>query len=80
MAPRRHREGPVDQLAKQVAEIALRLAAMPGDGLRHNPETLDRIEQLAVQILKEVSAVRSGKQRMPGETSGMWPAMQALRR
>ena len=33
-------ENQVDQLAKQAAEIALRLAALPAD-LRHNPEALD---------------------------------------
>jgi hypothetical protein len=62
----------VDQLAKQTAEMALRLAALPADGLRNNVEALDSIEQLAVQILKEVSAVRAGNTRMAGETSGMW--------
>ncbi len=62
----------MDQLAKQTAEMALRLAALPADGLRNNVEALDSIEQLAVQILKEVSAVRAGNTRMAGETSGMW--------
>ncbi len=66
----------VDQLAKQTAEIALRLAALPADGLRNNLEALDSIERLALQILKEVSAVRTGKSRMVGESSGMWRAMQ----
>ena len=51
----------VDQLAKQAAEIALRLAALPAGDLRDNPEVLDSIEQLAMRILKEVSAVRSAK-------------------
>jgi hypothetical protein len=62
----------VDQLAKQTAEMALRLAALPVDGLRNNTEALDSIEQLALQILKEVSAVRAGNSRMAGESSGMW--------
>lgn len=62
----------MDQLAKQTAEMALRLAALPVDGLRNNIEALDSIEQLAVQILKEVSAVRAGNSRMAGESSGMW--------
>jgi surfactin synthase thioesterase subunit len=70
----------VDQLAKQAAEMALRLAALPADGLRNNTEVLDGIEQLALQILKEVSAVRAGNTRMVGETSGMWRARQALQR
>ena len=63
----------VDQLAKQAAEIALRLAALPAGDLRDNPEVLDSIEQLAMRILKEVSAVRSAK-ALAGETRGMWPA------
>ena len=70
----------MDQLAKQAAEIALRLAALPADGLRNNIEALDSIEQLAVQILKEVSAVRAGNRRMPGESSGMWRARQLVPR
>jgi surfactin synthase thioesterase subunit len=70
----------VDQLAKQSAEIAIRIAGLPADGLRNNAEALDSIEQLALQILKEVSAVRAGKSRMIGETSGIWRAMQPVQR
>lgn len=62
----------MDQLAKQTAEIALRLAALPADGLRNNIDALNSIEQLALQILKEVSAVRAGNSHVVGETSGMW--------
>jgi hypothetical protein len=69
----------VDQLAKQAAEVALRLAALPADGLRNNLEALDSIEHLAMRILKEVSAVRARKSHAVGEISGMWPAMQPLR-
>ena len=68
----------MDQLAKQAAELALRLAALPPDGLRAHPETLTAIEQLALQILKEVSAARAGNTRMPGETSGMWRIRQPV--
>jgi hypothetical protein len=68
----------LDQLAKQAAEIALRLAALPADGLRNNTEDLNSIEQLALQILKEVSAVRAGNSRMPGESSGMWRIRQTV--
>jgi surfactin synthase thioesterase subunit len=74
------RNNQVDQLAKQAAEVALRLAALPADGLRNNLEALDSIEHLAMRILREVSAVRAGKAYAVGETSGMWPAMQPLRR
>jgi surfactin synthase thioesterase subunit len=70
----------VDQLAKHAAEIALRLAALPADGLRSNPEALDSIEQLAMRILKEVSAVRDAKPLPVGETRGLWPVMRPLQR
>ena len=70
----------VDQLAKQAAEIALRLAALPAGDLRDNPEALDSIEQLAMRILKEVAAVRSAKALPVGETRGMWPVMKPLQR
>ncbi|MFY9727787.1 MAG: hypothetical protein WB579_15010 [Bryobacteraceae bacterium] len=70
----------MDQLAKQAAEIALRLAALPADGMRNDLDALETIEQLAVQILKEVSAVRAGNNHVVGESSGMWRARQFLQR
>jgi len=65
----------VDQLAKDAAEIALRLAALPPDGLRCS-QSLDDIERLALRILKEISAVRASKSHAVGEVSGIWRAMQ----
>jgi surfactin synthase thioesterase subunit len=62
----------MEQLAKKAAELALRLAALPADGIRRDVELLDAIEQLAVQIIKEVSAVRAGKTYAVGERSGVW--------
>jgi hypothetical protein len=70
----------LDQLAKQAAEVALRLAALPADGLRNNLEALDSIENLAMRILKEVSAVRASKAHGVGDARGMWPTMQPLQR
>jgi hypothetical protein len=70
----------LDQLAKQAAEIALRLAALPVDGMRNNLDAIDSIEQLAVRILQEVAVVRSANIRPVGLTRGMWPAMQPGRR
>jgi hypothetical protein len=70
----------LDQLAKQAAEIALRLAALPADGLRNNLEVLDSLEALAMRILHEVSAVRNSRGRPVGETRGMWPIMQPVQR
>ena len=74
------KETQVDQLAKQAAEIALRLAALPAGDLHGSPEVLDSIEQLAMRILKEVSAVRNAKRLPVGETRGMWPVMKPLQR
>jgi hypothetical protein len=68
----------VDQLAKDAAEISLRLAALPAGGLPNNPEALDSIELLARRILKEVAEIRTARIRKPGETSGMWRAMQPV--
>ncbi len=62
----------MDQLAKQVAEMALRLAALPADGMRQNDPALEKVEQLALQILREVSAARVAKARPVGETTGCW--------
>ena len=70
----------MDELAKQAAEIALRLVALKADELCNDPEALDSIEQLALRILKEVTDVRRGKGRPVGETRGLWPAIQAARR
>jgi hypothetical protein len=70
----------LEQLAKQAADLALRLAALPADGLRNDLQTLDAVEQLATLVLKEVSAVRTGKNRAVGETSGMWRVMEPARR
>jgi hypothetical protein len=65
-----------DQLARHAAEIALRLAALPAEGFSGDMQALDNVEQLAIEILQEVSAARKAKGRLPGETRGAWPAMQ----
>jgi hypothetical protein len=70
----------VDQLAKDAAELALRLAALPPDDFRKDSLALDAIEQLATRVLKEVSAIRAGRSRSIGETSGMWRAVQPFQR
>ena len=70
----------MDQLAQHAAAIALRLAALPEGGLRDNLEALNSLEELAIRILTEVSTVRKGNSHPPGETRGMWPAMQPVRR
>ncbi len=80
MAPSRPRNAQVDQLAKMATELAFRLAALPPDGLRNNVNALDAVEQLATRILKEISAIRAGRDYVVGESSGMWRAMQPVRR
>jgi len=62
----------MEPLAKKAAELALRLAALPPDGLSRDVELLDAVEQLAVQVVKEVSALRAGKSYAVGERSGVW--------
>jgi len=76
----RLRKTQVEPLAKHAAEIALRLAALPADGLRNSPEVLDSLEQLAMRVLNEVAAVRTAKSRPVGEVSGVWRTMQPVQR
>ena len=69
----------MDQLAKQASELALRLATLSADGSREDNQALDAIEQLAIQIIKEVSSLRLQRNRAVGESSGTWRAMQPIR-
>ena len=72
----------VDQLAKQAAQIALRLTALPDSGLCNDPQILKDIEEMALGILKAVAAARvtQSSETPVGETRGVWRAMQPLRR
>lgn len=70
----------MEQLAKQAADLALLLAALPARGSRDNTQALDAVEALATRVLKEVSALRTGRNLAVGETSGMWRAMQPVNR
>jgi hypothetical protein len=69
----------MEQLAKEAAELALRLAALSPDAVRNDTPALDAIEQVALRILKEVSAVRVNN-RPVGETCGRWRPMQPVQR
>jgi hypothetical protein len=62
----------MDHLRKQLAELAIRVLALPDDSLHRDPETLVRVEELARQVLKEVAAVRAARQCLPGERRGCW--------
>jgi len=71
----------VDQLAKQAAQMALRLAALPADGLRNDLKALQDLEELARGVLHEVAAIRmSHHDATVGETTGIWRAVQPLHR
>jgi hypothetical protein len=63
-------------LAREVAELALELAALPADGLHYDVQALSDIEYMALRILKEASAARTGNVRPVGESSGTWRAVQ----
>ena len=48
----------MDELTRQVAQMALRLSALPAEATRNDMQSLEVIEQLALRILKEVSVRR----------------------
>jgi hypothetical protein len=53
--------------------------ALPDGGLRNHPAALDSIEQLAKQILKEVSEVRAGTGHVVGKPDGQPVEVTAAR-
>ena len=69
----------MDQLQKHVAELAIRLLALPADGLRGDPQLMADLERVATQVLKDVAAARVSKSYLPGERSGCWQAVSPLR-
>ena len=71
--------GILRNMARETAELALQLAALPSEGLRNGAQALEEIEQLAKRILKEASTARTGTIRDVGETRGMWRAIQLVR-
>jgi hypothetical protein len=63
-------------MAREVAELALQLAALPADGLSYDVQALSDVEYMALRILKEATAARTGNVRPIGESSGTWRAVQ----
>lgn len=64
-------------MAREVADLALSLAALPVDG-RNAIEALSQVEYLALRILKEASVVRvDSNVRAVGETRGAWQVVPA---
>ena len=70
----------MEQLTRQAAELALRLAALSAHELRNDSQDLAAIEQLALRILQEVSAARAARTPAVGETRGIWRTMQPIQR
>ena len=62
-------------MAREVAELALQLAALPPDGSRCD-QALSDVEYMALRLLKEANAARTGNVRPVGESSGTWRAVQ----
>lgn len=65
----------MDDLARQVAQMALRLAALPPEAITNDSQSLDCIEKLALRILSEVASrkIQTFAGVMdPRETRGSW--------
>jgi len=69
-------------MARETAELALQLAALPAEG-RVEIQVLNDLEQLAARIMMEASiaraAVRVVESKGIGESRGMWRIVQPLR-
>lgn len=64
----------MNHLAKRAAEMALRLAAVPAER-RPDAAELDALEQLAMDVLQQISAARLDDSAYAiGEIRGYWPA------
>jgi hypothetical protein len=66
-------------MARETAELALLLAALPADALRNDDQALSDVEYLALRVLKEATAARAGNVRPVGESRGIWRAVQPVR-
>jgi hypothetical protein len=62
----------MDHLRKQLAELAIRVLAIPDGAVHRDPETLARVEELARRVLNEVASARTACGQMPGERRGCW--------
>jgi len=70
----------MNHLAKQAAEMALRLAAVPA-GRPPDTSDLDALEQLAADVLQQVASARlNDNAHTVGEIRGYWPAYVPGRR
>jgi hypothetical protein len=69
----------MEDLQRHAAELAIRLLALPADGVRNNPQLMDDLERLATQVIKDVAAARAGRSYLPGERSGSWRVVRPVR-
>jgi len=60
----------VDQLKRDVAEMTIRVLALPSNAT-HDHGALAEVERMANQVLREVGALRS-RETSAGERSGAW--------
>ena len=65
-------------MARETAELALLLAALPNNPSCTDLEALSEIEYLALKLLQEASNARADAARGVGETRGMWRAVQPI--
>jgi hypothetical protein len=65
----------MDQIQRQVSEMALRLLALQPNGAASEPQLLEELESLARQVLTEVKAIRQRGAFSATET-GIWPVMK----
>jgi hypothetical protein len=67
-------------MARETAELALQLAALPAEGLRTDHQALADLEYLALRILKEATTARTASVRGVGERRGMFRVADLLPR
>ena len=67
-------------MARETAELALQLAALPAEGLRSEHQALADLEYLALRILKEATVARTASARGVGELRGQWRVADLLPR
>ena len=72
----------MDQIQKAVAEMAIRLLALPPGGAAGRPQVLAEVERLARLVIGEIAAARAAAEPpyLPGERSGAWRAVRTITR
>ena len=68
----------MDQIQKQVSEMAIRLSAFQSGAAAPTPQLLEELEILAWQVLSAIEALRRTGGPSATET-GIWPVMNPRR-